>query len=144
MVVSLEKAIDHAGTLDGKVTTEDIAHARRPPALSRGLSRVIARFQSQWSGDVERWKKLAPFMDADWPVKMQRQEKRAWWKDVAGKVNGFPSDPHGHHIHPFGWVHNFIAQGRKYQLLSSRASQKSACTLKKSRLADVMRGIRDR
>jgi hypothetical protein len=107
MVVALEKAIDHAGTLNGTVTAEDIAHARRTPSLSRGLSRVIARFQSQWSGDVTRWEKLAPFMDSDWPVEMQRQRRRAWWKNVAAKVDGFPNDPHVHHIHPFGWVDNF-------------------------------------
>jgi hypothetical protein len=108
LVVALEKAIDHAGTLDGKVTADDIAHARRTPSLARGLSRVIARFQSQWSDNVERWEALTPLMDADWPVEMQRQKKRAWWKAVAGKVEGFPRDPHVHHIHPFGWVDNFI------------------------------------
>jgi hypothetical protein len=44
LIVRLEKAIDHTGTLDGKVTAEDIAKARTIPWLAQPLSRLICRF----------------------------------------------------------------------------------------------------
>lgn len=107
MIVKLEEAIDHAGSLDGAVTAGDIEEARRTPWLAHGLSRLICRFQSQWSPDIERWSKLMPYMESDWLVEMERQKERGWWKSVAGKVEGFPEDPHVYHVHPFGWVDNF-------------------------------------
>lgn len=108
MVVSLEKAIDQAGTLDGRVTAADIANARRTPWLAHGLSRLIVRFESQWSADLSRWTALTPLMTDAWQVEMQRQTKRGWWNDVATKLEGFPVSSVVHHIHPYGWVDNFL------------------------------------
>jgi len=107
MVIKLEHAIDHTRELAGRVTAATIAHARRTHWLAHGLSRLIVRFPSQWSHDIERWKKLTPLMREEWKTEMVRQEKRGWWKEVAGKVEGFPDDPCVHHIHPLGWVDNF-------------------------------------
>ncbi|HVI55659.1 MAG TPA: hypothetical protein VM621_11510 [Luteibacter sp.] len=103
----IETAIDKAGTLDGKVTGADIGKARSSYWLSHALSRLIVRFESQWSEDMSRWRCLDQVMHPDWLVEMQRQEKRAWWGVMAGQLEGFPSDAHVHHIHPFGWVDNF-------------------------------------
>lgn len=110
MVVKLEEAIDHSGTLDGKVTAADIANARNTPWLARGLSRIIAKLESQWSGNIARWEAVTPFMNADWPTEMERQRLRGWWREVATKVPGFPQDPCVYHIHPFGWVANFVTE----------------------------------
>lgn len=108
IVASLEKAIDQAGTLDGRVTAADIANARRTPWLAHGLSRLIVRFESQWSADLSRWTALTPLMTDAWQVEMQRQTRRGWWNDVATKLEGFPVSPVVHHIHPYGWVDNFL------------------------------------
>jgi hypothetical protein len=44
---------------------------------------------------------------------MERQSQRGWRNEVAGKVKGFPPDPHVHHMHPFGVIDNFrIAASR--------------------------------
>lgn len=132
LVVKLEEAIDHAGTLDGKVTGDDIANARRIPWLARPLSRLICRFQSQWSHDIERWKKLSPIMDDEWKGEMIRQEKRGWWKTVAGKVDGFPADPHVHHIHPFGWVDNFSARSYRHPWITIAGTKTELVFLNRS------------
>jgi hypothetical protein len=119
LVVKLEKAIDHAGTLDGKVTADDIAVARQTPWLARGLSRIIDRMESQWTYDLERWDDLTEYMHSDWQTEMRRQRLRGWWKIVASEVEGFPIDPSVYHIHPFGWVDNFIG-ARRYRSLGPR------------------------
>jgi lysozyme family protein len=107
LVVKLEEAIDRTGKLDGKVTAADIANARKTPWLARGLSRLITRFESQWSYNMDPWEALTPYMQEDWKVEMERQQLRGWWNHVSGKVKGFPVDPSVFHIHPLGWVDNF-------------------------------------
>ncbi|SKB55908.1 N-acetylmuramidase family protein [Luteibacter sp. 22Crub2.1] len=118
LVVKLEQAIDHSGTLDGKVTADDIAHARKTHWLARPLSRLIVRLHSQWSHDMERWEKLTSIATSDWQAEMKRQRKRGWWKKVATHLDGFPLDPNVYFIHPFGWVDNFFIKTRQHPTIT--------------------------
>jgi hypothetical protein len=109
----IEAAIDKAGTLDGKVTGADIGKARSSYWLSHALSRLVVRFESQWSEDMARWRCLDSVLSEDWQADMRRQEMRAWWGVMAARLEGFPSDPTVHHIHPFGWIDNFSALAKR-------------------------------
>ncbi|WP_217699798.1 N-acetylmuramidase family protein, partial [Luteibacter sp. 22Crub2.1] len=110
-ITNLEQVIGLVGARKGAVVSSDIGEAQQRPWIAHRVSRQIVRFESQWSSNIDRWTQLNPYMNADWHVDMERQEKSGWWNEVAGKLAGFPSDATVHHIHPFGWVDNFSAKG---------------------------------
>jgi hypothetical protein len=123
MIVRLEQAIDEHGTMDGKVTGADIAKARTRPRLAYALSRLIVRFKSHWSDDMDRWEALSHLMRKEWQGELERQDKLVWWNAVASKVDGFPQDPHVYHLHPLGWIDNFsrCTSGRMEDVLTEIA-----------------------
>ncbi|WP_217699778.1 N-acetylmuramidase family protein, partial [Luteibacter sp. 22Crub2.1] len=113
-ITNLEQIIGLVGTRKGSVVSSDIGEAQQRPWIAHRVSRQIVRFESQWSSGIDRWTQLNPYMNADWHVDMERQEKSGWWNEVAGKLAGFPSDATVHHIHPFGWVDNFSKPISRY------------------------------
>ncbi|HEY4294622.1 MAG TPA: hypothetical protein VGM71_16530, partial [Luteibacter sp.] len=109
LIVALERAIDESAEKNGHIHGRDIAAARTKPLLAHALSRMIVRFESHWSPHEERWAALDDLMNHDWKGERERQNKRGWWNEVASKIDTFPQDPQVHHIHPFGWIDNFIS-----------------------------------
>ncbi|SKB46928.1 N-acetylmuramidase family protein, partial [Luteibacter sp. 22Crub2.1] len=113
-ITNLEHIIGLVGTRRGSVVSSDIGEAQQRPWIAHRVSRQIVRFESHWSSNIDRWTQLNPYMNADWHVDMERQEKSGWWNEVAGKLAGFPSDAKVHHIHPFGWVDNFRVPAQRF------------------------------
>jgi hypothetical protein len=106
-IVELERAIDDTTDKDGRIDGKDLAMARTKPLLAHALSRMIVRFESQWSTNQDRWAAMDDIMEHDWKGERERQTKRGWWDEVASRIDSFPQDPRVYHIHPYGWIDNF-------------------------------------
>ncbi|QAU25505.1 lytic transglycosylase domain-containing protein [Dyella sp. M7H15-1] len=82
----------------------------RLPWLASEISQLILRYESEWSGNMGRWKAITPLMRharQNWECEVQRIHKLQWWNEVKGKVAGFPDSPVVYHIHPIALVGNF-------------------------------------
>jgi predicted chitinase len=97
---------------DGRniVTAKMIHKAMFQRELASQLAHVILRYESEWSGNVERWEALTPLMrnsPENWKCEVERVRKLQWWDEVKGRVEGFPDSPVVQHIHPIALVGNF-------------------------------------
>lgn len=92
----------------------EVRNAARDPLLAQSLSRLIARYESEWGGEMAKWDALDPLMvgsKAEWKAEKLRIDQLRWWPKVVGKVKEFPSSPLAFHFHPIGLVANFMASG---------------------------------
>ena len=98
--------VNHDNILDA----QELQQAYRQPLLAQPLTRIIARYESEWGGEMAKWNELDPLMlddRADWETEKQRIDKLRWWPKAAEKVKEFKADPTVYHIHPIGLIHNF-------------------------------------
>lgn len=92
------------------LTTEELRAALRKPWLAQTLSRVIARYESEWGGEIAKWDALDDHMGDsanDWKEEKGRIKDLQWWQQLRGQ-QGHPDSPIAHHFHPIGLVANFI------------------------------------
>lgn len=104
----LHKYIDTNG--DRELDAQELQAAYREPLLAQPMSRIIARYESEWGGEMAKWNELDALMledAAEWEVEKQRIDALRWWPKAAEKVKEFPADPVVYHIHPIGLIHNF-------------------------------------
>lgn len=109
LVERVYEQIDRDG--DGNLDAQELRAAMQQPPLARSLSRIIAHYESEWGGEMTKWDELDPLMldgVPEWQVEKQRIGALRFWPEMAGKVEGFPSDPTVHHIHPIALIANFI------------------------------------
>lgn len=128
LVQRLYQQIDADG--NGNFDASELASAMQQPLLAQALSRLVARYESEWGGEASKWDELDSLMRDDlplWQAEKVRIAKLQWWNDVAGKVEGFPTAPEVYHFHPIGLVGNFYQPPRQ-ETVSSVGPQ----TLEKS------------
>lgn len=91
------------------LTTNELRTALRKPWLAQTISRVIARYESEWGGNTTKWDELDGHMGEkakDWGKEKGRIKELQWWGELAGK-HGFPSLATANHFHPVGLISNF-------------------------------------
>jgi hypothetical protein len=113
LITRLEKAVDHLGNGDGRVSARELAQAYGISWLAKALSHLVVRYESEWGGDMSKWHALSNMMKAGksrWQVELQRIEKLQWWDKVKA-VKGFPASPLVYHFHPVGLIGNFARVG---------------------------------
>ena len=109
LITKIYEQIDVNG--DGQLDAQELRAAMRQPPLARALSRIIARYESEWGGEMAKWDALDPLMldaSGEWRAEKGRIAALRWWPDVVGKAEGFPADPTVHHIHPIALIANFF------------------------------------
>lgn len=95
---------------DHQIDAQELQQAYRQPLLAQVLARIIARYESEWGGEMAKWHDLDPLMLddlAEWETEKRRIDKLRWWPVAAAKVKEFKADPNIYHIHPIGLIHNF-------------------------------------
>lgn len=105
------------------LTTDELRAALKKPWLAQTLSRVIARYESEWGGEMGKWDELDPHMGEkanDWAKEKGRIKELQWWDKLAGK-HGFPGSPIAFHIHPVGAVANFLAKSHPTIILNGQS-----------------------
>lgn len=108
LVTKIHATIDR--NRDGTLDAQELQNAVKVPALLQALSRLIARYESEWGGEMAKWDELDPLMlDGlpEWQVEKRRIDTLRWWPQAA-QIEGFPADPNVYHIHPIALVGNFI------------------------------------
>ncbi|AKJ01518.1 muramidase (phage lysozyme) [Archangium gephyra] len=96
---------------DGRLDAQELRQAIKQPLLAQSLSRLIARYESEWGGDMAKWNALDPLMidgKPEWAAEKLRIDSLRWWPQMAAKLKGFPASPLAFHIHPIALVANFI------------------------------------
>ncbi|WP_347556086.1 lytic transglycosylase domain-containing protein [Robbsia sp. KACC 23696] len=113
LIVKLESAIDKQGDGNGKVTAGELRRAMTKPWLAWPISRLVVRFESEWGGDMSKWRSLENLLGTGryvWETELGRIERLQFWKDIAQKkVEGFPRAAEVYHFHLIGLVDNFGA-----------------------------------
>ncbi len=103
-----ERDVDKNGRM--VVTARKLAHAMYTPWLASEFAHLILRYESEWGGNMNRWEAITPLMRnaaENWRCELTRIRKLQWWDEVKGRVQGFPSSPVVHHVHPVALVGNF-------------------------------------
>ncbi|WGS54703.1 lytic transglycosylase domain-containing protein [Paraburkholderia sp. D15] len=114
LITKLEQAIDT--NRDGTVTAQELRHAQQTTWMAQALSHLVVRCESEWGGDMSKWKAMMPLMkklDWMWERELERIERLQWWKSEVEKIEGFPQGLNPWHFHPVGVVGNFIGKRRK-------------------------------
>lgn len=94
---------------DQRLTTDELRAALNKPWLAQTLSRVIARYESEWGGEMAKWHALDGHMGEsvdDWSREKERIKDLQWWSELNGR-HGFPASATAYHFHPVGLVGNF-------------------------------------
>ena len=106
---ALCRAID----TDGKdnITPLELRAALGKPWLTQTLSRLAIKHHSEWAGPMDRWDAIDELIPEprkqDWTKEKARIRELQFWDNVKGN-NGFPTEPKVHHLHPVGFVENFL------------------------------------
>lgn len=93
------------------LTTDELRAALKKPWLAQTISRVIARYESEWGGEMSKWDELDSHMGDkanDWAKEKGRIKELQWWNDLKGK-NGLPGEATMFHMHPIGLIANFTS-----------------------------------
>jgi hypothetical protein len=96
---------------DKHLDKEEIKKALQQPLLAQSMSKIIAKYESEWGGDMSKWDALDPLIlegKLDWKAEKIRIKSLLWWPKVAAKVKGFPTSPEAYHFHPIGLMSNFF------------------------------------
>lgn len=101
---------------DGNLTPAELKAAQKPPMLARHLQRLIARYETEWGGGMEKWNELDPMMlraqGAEWSGEKVRIQQLQWW-DAAKAVKDFPAGLEVYHFHPIGLLSNFMGERKR-------------------------------
>ncbi|HEL3809155.1 TPA: peptidoglycan DD-metalloendopeptidase family protein [Stenotrophomonas maltophilia] len=101
---------------DGDLSPAELKHAQQNPLLARYLQRLIARYESEWGGGMQKWDELDSMMmraqGNEWAGEKVRIRKLQWWETVQG-VKDFPSSLDVFHFHPLAMISNFMGLGTK-------------------------------
>jgi hypothetical protein len=104
---------------DKHLDKDEIKKALQQPLLAQSMSRIIAKYESEWGGDMSKWDALDPLIlegKLDWQAEKIRIKNLLWWPKVAAKVKGFPSSPEAYHFHPIGLMSNFFGVNKSSNL----------------------------
>jgi muramidase (phage lysozyme) len=105
-------------------TQDRVAGRRSQPWVSKPApsSRQIIEHKSEWGLGMNFWDEVGSLIQAAanrpghqgvldtvkiWKEERKRIEKLRFWDEVKGK-HGFPQDIKVWHVHPLGWVENFV------------------------------------
>ncbi|RXK64251.1 hypothetical protein ERT44_16340 [Stenotrophomonas sp. MA5] len=101
---------------DGNLTPAELKAAQKSPMLARHLQHLIARYESEWGGGMEKWTELDRMMlraqGAEWSGEKVRIEQLQWW-DAAKGVKDFPAGLEVYHFHPIGLLSNFMGARKR-------------------------------
>ena len=109
---ALAKAIDADG--NQRITPLELRRALDRPWLAQAIARMVIRYPSEWSDPSDRWSRIDELIEdevllKDWQHEKGRIQQLVFWPDVAGQ-HGFPSGANVHHLHPVGFVDNFMSK----------------------------------
>jgi GH24 family phage-related lysozyme (muramidase) len=96
---------------DKHLDKDEIKKALQQPLLAQSMSRIIAKYESEWGGDMSKWDALDPLIldgKLDWKAEKIRIKSLLWWPKVVAKVKGFPTSPEAYHFHPIALISNFM------------------------------------
>ena len=115
LVQTLYQQIDRNG--NGRFDPEELRAAAQQPLLAQALSRLIAKYESEWGGDEAKWNALDPLMlegKSEWSAEKGRIKRLQWWSAVSAKLGAtsFPADSQAYHFHPIGLIGNFQLAAR--------------------------------
>lgn len=101
---------------DGDLTPAELKQAQQNPLLARYLQRLIARYESEWGGGMQKWDELDTLMlraqGNEWAGEKVRIRNLQWWDALKG-VKDFPSSLEVFHFHPLAMISNFMGLGTK-------------------------------
>ncbi|TWI04673.1 putative chitinase [Luteimonas cucumeris] len=103
------------------LTTDELRAALKKPWLAQTISRVIARYESEWGGDMCKWDELDPHMGDkanDWAKEKGRIRELQWWNELKGK-KGLPEAATMLHMHPIAVIANFNSPSGCCELTTS-------------------------
>ena len=88
---------------DGDLSPEELKRAQQNPLLARYLQRMIARYESEWGGGMQKWDELDAMMmraqGNEWAGEKVRIRNLQWWDSVKS-VTDFPTSLDVFHFHP--------------------------------------------
>jgi len=98
---------------DGELEAQELKQAINNKSLRQQLSRMVIKHPSEWKWTAGKWGQLDGIFSSDesikkWDNEKARIEKLCFWKDIAGKVEGFPKSDTVWHMHPVWFVGNFL------------------------------------
>lgn len=96
----------------GYLSKAELRAAMSQPLMAQAMSRMIARYESEWGGSDAKWDELDALMlggQPEWSAEKLRIKQLRWWDKVQPKVPGFPASPEVYHIHPIGLLNNFYS-----------------------------------
>lgn len=96
----------------GYLSKAELRTAMEQPLMAQAMSRMIARYESEWGGSDAKWDALDPLMlggQPEWSAEKLRIKHLRWWDRVQPKVPGFPVSPEVYHIHPIALLNNFYS-----------------------------------
>jgi len=101
---------------DGDLSPEELKRAQQNPLLARYLQRMIARYESEWGGGMQKWDELDAMMmraqGNEWAGEKVRIRNLQWWDSVKS-VKDFPTSLDVFHFHPLAMISNFMGLGTK-------------------------------
>lgn len=111
LLTALRTAIDAQGDRNGQVSGEELRLSLREPWLADPITRLIVKYESEWSGPMDKWRTLNTLMSEGlpiWNVELERIAKLHLWNDWNNsktlRLNSFVS-----HFHSTALTTNFIA-----------------------------------
>ncbi|KAF1712007.1 hypothetical protein CSC70_00260 [Pseudoxanthomonas kalamensis DSM 18571] len=112
LFTKLEQIID--SNADNVIVVDELQAALRKPWLAQAISRLIARYDSEWAGPMSKWDGIDQCTlqnnQPNWAAEKTRIEKLLWWDDVKGQYD-FPDSPAISCFHPVGLIGTFNTRG---------------------------------
>lgn len=111
---ALGRAVDANG--DQEITPMELRNALGRHGLAQAISRMVIRYPSEWSGTADRWGRIDDLIEdevlrRDWEHEKKRIQDLTFWPDITGR-HAFPVESLVHHLHPIGFLENFVSARR--------------------------------
>ncbi|WP_186028895.1 glycoside hydrolase family 19 protein [Burkholderia gladioli] len=114
LVTQLDEALMSAEHRQGKVLGEDVLSALRDKWRANRVDHLVVKYESEWGGQMSKWDALDPLMHEGlpyWKVEKDRIKQLQVW-DACEEALKPLSGPSVYHLHPVGFVGNFLVSGK--------------------------------